>query len=78
MQNPKERQEYKLDGARDIIVVVVVVVVVVQSAFHEKVPAVGWRLWCGSGVKFSGKWTKGLLLVENSMTHQRVTLLHTD
>jgi hypothetical protein len=29
------------------------------------------------GDKFSGGWTKGLLLVENSMTHQGVTLLHT-
>jgi hypothetical protein len=50
----------------------------VQSAFQEKVPAGGRRLWCGSGGKFTGGWTKGLLLVENSMTHQRVTLLHTD
>jgi hypothetical protein len=49
-----------------------------QSAFHEKVPAVErrWRLWCGSGGKFTGGWTKGLLLVENSMTHQRVTLFY--
>jgi hypothetical protein len=38
----------------------------------------GWWLRWGSGRKFSGGWTKGLLLVENSMTHQGVTLLHTD
>jgi hypothetical protein len=50
----------------------------VQSVFHEKVPAGGWRLWCGSGGKFTGGWTTGLLLVENSMTHQGVTLLHID
>jgi hypothetical protein len=49
-----------------------------QSAFHEKVPAAGRRLSCGSGGKFTDGWTKGLLLVENSMTHQRVTPLHTD
>jgi hypothetical protein len=35
-------------------------------------------LWCGAGGKCTGRWTKGLLLVENSMTHQGVTLLHTD
>jgi hypothetical protein len=40
------------------------------------VPVGGCRLWCGLGVKC--EWTKGLLLVENSMTLQRVTLLHTD
>jgi hypothetical protein len=34
-------------------------------------------VWFGGG-KFTGGWTKGLLLVENSMTHQGVTLLHTD
>jgi hypothetical protein len=39
-------------------------------------PCVGWWLWCGSGGKCTVGWTKGLLLVENSMTHQRVTLLH--
>jgi hypothetical protein len=33
----------------------------VQSAFYEKVPA-------GGGM-CTGWWTKGLLLVENSMTH---------
>jgi hypothetical protein len=49
-----------------------------QSAFQEKVPAGGCRLWCGSRGKCTGGWTKGLLLVENSMTHQGVTLLHTD
>jgi hypothetical protein len=50
----------------------------VQSAFYEKVPA-GWcRLWCSAGGMCTGGWTKGLLLVENSMTHQGVTLLHTD
>jgi hypothetical protein len=36
------------------------------------------RLWCGSGGKCTGGWTKVLLLVENSMTHQVVTLLRTD
>jgi hypothetical protein len=36
------------------------------------------RLWCGSGGKCTGERTKGLLLVENIMTHQGVTLLHTD
>jgi hypothetical protein len=41
-------------------------------------PCGGCRLWCGSGGNCSGGWTKGLLLVENSMTHQGVTLLHTD
>jgi hypothetical protein len=50
----------------------------VQSAFYEKVPAAGCRLWCGTGVMCTGGWTKGLLLVEISMTHQGVTLLHTD
>jgi hypothetical protein len=30
------------------------------------------------GGKCTGGWTKRLLLVENSMTHQGVTLLHTD
>jgi hypothetical protein len=34
------------------------------------------RLWCGAGGMCTGGWTKGLLLVENSMTHQGVTLLH--
>jgi hypothetical protein len=48
------------------------------DAFHEKVPAGGWWLWCSSGGKFTVGWTKELLLVENSMTHQGVTLLHTD
>jgi hypothetical protein len=41
-----------------------------QSAFYEKVPAGG-----GGGTV---GWTKGLLWVEDSMTHQGVTLLHTD
>jgi hypothetical protein len=46
-------------------------------SFHEKVPA-GGGLWCGSGESFLvGGLTKGLLLVENSMTHQGVTLLRT-
>jgi hypothetical protein len=36
------------------------------------------RLWCGVGGMCTGGWTKGLLLVENSMMHQGVTLLHTD
>jgi hypothetical protein len=49
-----------------------------QSAFHEKVRAGRGLLWCGSGGKFTGGWTKPLLLVENSMTHEGVTLLHTD
>jgi hypothetical protein len=40
-------------------------------------PCGGWRLWCGSGGKLTGGWTKGLLLVETCMTHQGVTLLHT-
>jgi hypothetical protein len=43
--------------------------------FTRKSPRGGWWLWCGSGGKFTGEW---LLLVENSMTHQGVTLLHTD
>jgi hypothetical protein len=30
------------------------------------------------GGKCTGGWIKGLLLVENNMTHQGVTLLHTD
>jgi hypothetical protein len=50
----------------------------VQSAFYEKVPAAGCRLWCGAGGMCTGGWTKGLLLVESSMAHQGVTLLHTD
>jgi hypothetical protein len=50
----------------------------VQSAFYEKVPAGGCRLWCSAGGMCTGGWTKGLLLVESSMTHQGVTLLHTD
>jgi hypothetical protein len=50
----------------------------VQSAIYEKVPAGGCRLWCGAGGMCTGGWTTGLLLVENSMTHQGVTLLHTD
>jgi hypothetical protein len=49
----------------------------VQSAFHEKDPA-GGGVWCGSGGEFTGGWTTGLLLVENGMTLQGVTLLHTD
>jgi hypothetical protein len=36
------------------------------------------RLWCGAGGMCTGGWTKGLLLVESSMTHQAFTLLHTD
>jgi hypothetical protein len=32
----------------------------------------------GLGGKFTGGWTTGLLLVENNMTHQGFTLLHTD
>jgi hypothetical protein len=36
----------------------------------------GGRLWCSAGGMCTGGWTKGLLLVENSMTHQGVTLLH--
>jgi hypothetical protein len=32
----------------------------------------------GRGENFTGGWTKGLLLVENSVSHQGVTLLHTD
>jgi hypothetical protein len=32
----------------------------------------------GGGGSCTDGWTKGLLLVENSMTHQGVTLLHTD
>jgi hypothetical protein len=50
----------------------------VQSAFYEKDPAVGCRFWCGAGGMCTGGCIRGLLLVENSMTHQRVTLLHTD
>jgi hypothetical protein len=38
----------------------------------------GCRLWCDAGGMCTGGWTKGLLLVGNSMTHQGVTLLHTD
>jgi hypothetical protein len=54
-------------------------VTMVQSAFHEKVPAGGGgRLWCVSGGKCTGGWTKGMLLVENSMTHQGVTLTQTE
>jgi hypothetical protein len=41
-------------------------------------PCGGSRLWCGAGGMCTGGWTKGLLLVENSMTHQGVTLLHPD
>jgi hypothetical protein len=54
------------------------IAIIIQSAFQEKVPTGGWRLWCSSGGKFTGGWTKGLLLVENSMMHQRVTLLDTE
>jgi hypothetical protein len=50
---------------------------IVQSAFHEKVPGGGALVRFGGG-EFTVGWTKGLLLVENSMTHQGVTLLHTD
>jgi hypothetical protein len=46
-----------------------------QSSFHEKVPAGGWLLWWYSDGQFTCGWTKGLLLVENSMTHQGVALL---
>jgi hypothetical protein len=46
------------------------------SAQYEDHPQLTCRLWCGSGGKCNGGWTKGLLLVENSMTHQAVTLLH--
>jgi hypothetical protein len=46
--------------------------------FTRKSLCVGGWLWCGSGGKFIGGWTKGLLLVENSMTHLRVTLVHTN
>jgi hypothetical protein len=41
-------------------------------------PCGGCWLWCGSGGMCTGGWTTGLLLVEHSMTHQVVTLLHTD
>jgi hypothetical protein len=41
-------------------------------------PCGGCGLWCGSEGQFTGGWTTGLLLAENSMTHQGVTLLHTD
>jgi hypothetical protein len=41
-------------------------------------PAGGGGLWCGSGGKFSGGWTIGLLLMENSMMHQGVMLLYID
>jgi hypothetical protein len=51
---------------------------VVQSAFYEKVPAGGMGSGAVRGGKCTGGWTKALLLVENSMTHQGVTLLHTD
>jgi hypothetical protein len=50
----------------------------VQSAFLEKVPAVGGGSGAVRGGKFTVGWTTGLLLVENSMTHQGVTELHTD
>jgi hypothetical protein len=50
----------------------------VQSAFHEKVPAVGVGSGAVRGGKCTGGRTKVLLLVEISMTHQGVTLLHTD
>jgi hypothetical protein len=53
----------------------------VQSARQKKVPAGGGG-GGGSGAvrgeSFTGGWTKGLLLVENSVSHQEVTLLHTD
>jgi hypothetical protein len=49
-----------------------------QCAFHEKVPAGVVGSGAVQGGKRTGGWTKGLLLVENSMTHQGVTLLHTD
>jgi hypothetical protein len=51
------------------------------SAYQEKIPErqrvgvaalVRWR------GKFTAMWTKGLLLVANSMTYQGGTLLHTD
>jgi hypothetical protein len=45
---------------------------ILQSAFHDKVPAGRCLLWCGSGGKCTGGWTKGLLLVEKSVTHQGV------
>jgi hypothetical protein len=40
----------------------------------------GWRVLAlvRYGGICTGGWTKGLRLVENSMTHQGVTLLHTD
>jgi hypothetical protein len=50
----------------------------VQSARQEKVPAGGGGSGAVRGESFTGGWTKGLLLVENSVTHQGVTPLHTD
>jgi hypothetical protein len=50
----------------------------VQSARQEKVPAGGVGSGAGRGENFTGGWTKGLLMVENSVSHQGVTLLHTD
>jgi hypothetical protein len=46
--------------------------------FSGESPCGVYGLWCGSGGKCTGGWTTRLLLVENSMTHQGVTLLHSD
>jgi hypothetical protein len=46
-----------------------------SDASQEKVPVCSGAGW---GENFTGGWTKGLLLVENSVSHQGVTLLHTD
>jgi hypothetical protein len=57
---------------------VIQLVVCTVCISRERPCEVGGGWGCGSGRKFTGDWTKGLLLVENSMTHQGVTLLHTD
>jgi hypothetical protein len=36
------------------------------STDHEKIPAGGWLLWCGSGEMFTTRWTAELLLLGNT------------
>jgi hypothetical protein len=49
---------------------------VVQFTGHEKITAGGLLLRCGAGGMFTNMWTRGLLLME-STTSQRITLVHT-
>jgi hypothetical protein len=70
------------DRWRALVNTVMNLLVLSPRSYSQRVRRKSLREGGGSGAvrgeSFTGGWTKGLLLVENSVTHQGVTLLHTD